>query len=299
MKNKKIEDLKKEYENVTIPEELDFVVKKALNENKKNLNKKKHKKIIRKVAVSAATVTVIFTVGVNSSPVFANTLLKVPVINSIVKVLTINEHTINEDGYNANIKTPGIDGLENQGLQSSLNEKYIEENEKLYHEFINEITELKENGGGHLGVDSGYEIKTDTDKILSIGRYVVNTAASSSTTFKYDTIDKEEEVLITLPSLFKDDSYIDAISENIKKQMIEQNKADESKIYWVEGIEKESDIDLFEQISDNQSFYINDESKLVLSFDKYEVAPGYMGVLEFVIPTDVLSDALVSNKYIK
>ncbi|MFB8736384.1 hypothetical protein ACEQPO_30285 [Bacillus sp. SL00103] len=34
----------------------------------------------------------------------------------------------------------------------------------------------------------------------------------------YDTIDKKNHVLITLPSLFKDDRYIDVISENIKEQ---------------------------------------------------------------------------------
>ncbi len=81
--------------------------------------------------------------------------------------------------------------------------------------------------------------------------------------------------------------------------MIEQNKADENKFYWVEGIEKDINMDLFEKISKDQNFYINSEGKLVISFDKYEVAPGYMGVVEFVIPTEILSDSLVSNEYIK
>lgn len=36
----------------------------------------------------------------------------------------------------------------------------------------------------------------------------------------------------------------------------------------------------------------------MISFDKYEVAPGYMGVVEFEIPTDVLQEDLVSMKYI-
>jgi Golgi nucleoside diphosphatase len=116
---------------------------------------------------------------------------------------------------------------------------------------------------------------------------------------KYDIIDKKNEVLITLPSLFKDDSYVDAISENIKKQMVEQNKADSNKFYWVEGIEQNSTIELFDKISEEQNSYINPEGKLVISFDKYEVAPGYMGIVEFVIPTDVISDILVSNEYIK
>jgi len=117
--------------------------------------------------------------------------------------------------------------------------------------------------------------------------------------FKYDTVDKKNEVLITLPSLFKNDSYVSIISENIKKQMIEQYKADNNKFYWVEGIGQKTTIELFKEISKEQSFYINSEGKLVISFNKYEVAPGYMGIPEFVIPTEILKDTLVSNEYIK
>ena len=76
--------------------------------------------------------------------------------------------------------------------------------------------------------------------------------------------------------------------------MIERNKEDENNIYWVEGIQEEN-IDLFEKIAENQNFYISEEGKLVISFDKYEVAPGYMGVIEFTIPTETLSDILVSD----
>jgi hypothetical protein len=219
----------------------------------------------------------------------------VPVIGSLVKVLIVREYKIDQDKYNAEIKTPAVEGLENKELQNSLNEKYLAENEKLYAEFINDMEALKEAGGGHLGVESGYVVKTDSERILSIGRYVVNTVGSSSTTFKYDTVDKKNEILITLPSLFKDDSYIDVISENIKIQMRQQMKADAQKVYWVE----EGDIAPFEKIKANQSFYLSSSHKLVISFDKYEVAPGYMGIVEFEIPTEVLSDVIVSNEYIK
>ncbi|WP_425445846.1 RsiV family protein [Dethiothermospora halolimnae] len=119
------------------------------------------------------------------------------------------------------------------------------------------------------------------------------------TKVKYDTIDKEKEVLITLPSLFKDDSYVDVITKNIKEQMIKENKEDEGKIYMIKEIEGDGPGEFFEKISKNQEFYINDEGKLTISFNEYEVAPGYMGVVEFTIPTEILSDILVSDKYIK
>lgn len=298
--NKNLDDLKKEYLETPIPEELDFLVKKTLRNSRKHDIKRKN--IIKKTSISVASVAVsavLLTVGINTSPVFASTLSRVPVVSGIIKVLTFREYTVNEDKFNANLKVPSIEGLENEALENSLNEKYLIENKNLYEKFMKEMKSLKQNGGGHLGVDSGYTVKTDTDKILSIERYVVNTVGSSSTTMKYDTIDKDKEILITLPSLFKDDTYVNVISKNIKEQMIEQYKADNSKFYWVDGIEQDVPIELFEEIGKDQNFYINADDKLVISFDKYEVAPGYMGVVEFIIPTEMLSDILVSNEYVK
>ncbi|MEL7607549.1 MAG: RsiV family protein [Sedimentibacter saalensis] len=298
MKNNNIDQLKNDYINIVIPEELDFAVRKSLMEGKKKMNRQKYLKIAKTTAATAAVITAVFTVGINTSEALALTLSEIPVINKIVRVLTFREYKINEDTYNANIKTPAIEGLENKELESSLNEKYLEENKLLYEQFAKDMESMKANNGGHLGVDSGYVVKTDTDKILSVGRYVVNTVGSSSTTFQYDTIDKENEILITLPSLFKDESYIDIISENIKEQMIKLHEIDEYNVYWIEGIE-DSSMAVFNKISSNQSFYINNENKLVISFDKYEVAPGYMGVLEFEIPSDILGDVLISDEYIK
>ena len=300
MKDKNLQQLKKNYMDIPIPVELDFIVKKSLEDNGvKITNSRANFKGIKIAAASIAAAVALFTVGVNSSPVFAASLSNVPVVGSIVKILTFREYTVNKDSYNADIKVPSIQGLENKDLENNLNDQYLTENKKLYEDFMADMEDMKSNGDGHLGVSSGYVVKTDNDKLLSIGRYVVNTVGSSSTTMKYDTIDKQSEILITLPSLFKNDSYVNIISENIKKQMIEQNKADENKFYWVEGIEKDINMDLFEKISKDQNFYINSEGKLVISFDKYEVAPGYMGVVEFVIPTEILSDSLVSNEYIK
>ncbi|MDF2530762.1 MAG: hypothetical protein K0Q65_343 [Clostridia bacterium] len=289
----KIKELQKKHESVQIPEELDFMVRKTIKAHKRRMKKGSRLGLKWTSGFAAAVILLFAVVNMNYSIAYA--MSEVPVIGSLVKVLIVREYKIDQDKYNAEIKTPAVEGLENKELHNSLNEKYLAENEKLYVEFINDMEALKEAGGGHLGVESGYVVKTDSERILSIGRYVVNTVGSSSTTFKYDTVDKKNEILITLPSLFKDDGYIDVISENIKIQMKQQMKEDAQKVYWVE----EGDIAPFEKIKANQSFYLSSSHKLVISFDKYEVAPGYMGIVEFEIPTEVLSDVIVSNEYIK
>lgn len=280
--NEKLEQLKRKYKNTPIPNELDFVVKEALKQEKKN-----HVNIVKRLVGVGAAAIVLIT-GINTSQTFANTLSEVPLIGSLVKVVTFTEFKVDEETAKADIKVPVITNMENKTLEATLNKKYLEESKKLYNDFTADMEEVKKNGGGHLGIKGGYDIKTDNDQILAVGRYVVSTVNSFSE-YTYDTIDKKNQLLITLPSLFKDDSYINLISENIKEQMKQQMKADPEKVYW----------DSFETIDKNQAFYINNQGKLVIVFNKYEVAPGFMGVCEFIIPTNVIADALVSNKYIK
>ncbi len=295
--DKKLKNLEKQYTDVSIPKELDLVVERALKQGRK---KKKNR--TPQWLLGSAAAAMLFTASLNVSPAMARTLSDIPVVGSVVKVLTWTEYEVAEDNFDANIKVPAIENLDNQDLANTLNEKYRAEGKALYDEFITEVGDLKASGsGGHLGVDICFEIKTDNDQILSIGRYVVNTVGSSSTVMEYDTIDKENEILITLPMLFKDKNYIEAISENIKEQMRTQfAESNQDKVYWVKGAGM-ADEDLMEEftaIQPDQQFYISDKGKLVISFDKYEVAPGFMGVVEFEIPTDVLRDDLVSATYI-
>lgn len=286
----RMKQLIKEYQNIEIPEELHTVVKQALRQEKK----RKPKKMYIGIAVAA----ILFISSVNTSSTIAYAFSDIPVLGKMVNFITFREYRVNEDTYNANIKVPAVTNLDNKDLEKSLNEKYLKENEKLYQEFLKDMEEVKKSGGGHLGIDSGYEIKTDNKQLLSIARYNVNTVGSSSTTMKFDTIDKKNQILINLPSLFEDEDYVDVISENIKEQMKAQMKANPEVSYWVSGIGEEV-FDPFEKIGKEQNFYINNQGKLVISFDKYEVSPGFMGVVEFIIPTDVIQDQLVSNEYIK
>ncbi|MDT8977707.1 DUF3298 domain-containing protein [Paenibacillus sp. chi10] len=288
--SEQLDRLKRKYKDIPIPKELDSVVKNAIKQGKK---KRKRVNWTKKLIGAGAAATILMIAGINTSPAFAKAISNVPLVGSLVSVLTFTEFTVNEETAKANIKVPAITNMDNKALETAINNKYLEENKKLYNDFKDEMEEVKKSGGGHVGVESGYEVKTDNNQILAIGRYVANTVGTSSTTFTYNTIDKQNQLLITLPSLFKDNSYIQLISENIKEQMKQQMKSDSDKTYWLDGEMG------FKTITHDQSFYINNNGKLVISFNKYDVAPGYMGVVEFIIPTKVIADVLVSNVYVK
>lgn len=282
---KELEKLRNEYKDVPIPKELDAIVTKALKKpKKKQLN-------IWITAVAAAAV--LLTTTVNFSPDAAQAMSKIPVVKELVEVITFSEFKEDKNHSSIDVKTPAIKGLENKTLEENLNKKYVEESKKLYEEFTNSTSSQK----GYLSIDSDYEKVTETPTILSIQRNIQRTEASGYIQNQYVTIDKENQVLITLKSLFKNDQYINIISENIKKQMKQQMKEDSNKIYWLKD-EVVDSLDSFTHIDSNQQFYISDDHKLVIAFDEYEVAPGYMGAVEFKIPTEVISSILVGEKYI-
>lgn len=287
-----LHQMKQHHESIPIPEELNMVVKRAIKQ-------RKNRRTTTQVLSGVAAAFILFAGGVNTSPAFAAAMSDVPIIGSLVKVITIQEFTQQDDSSQVHVKTPAIKQLDNPVLEKALNSKYAAENKKLYETFKDEVAKLeKNNGKAHMSLDSGYEIVTNTDRLLTLSRYVVTASGSSAETRVFDTIDKQEKLVITLPSLFKDDSYVKVISENIKQQMKQQMQADPDKIYWVESTENDS-VTPFEKIGKDQNFYINADGKLIISFNEYDVAPGYMGVVEFTIPTEVLSDILVSNEYIK
>lgn len=290
LKLKSIDIVRNDYHNVEIPENMSQMIDGVIRQERQYQFKKK----LRTQILGLASVLLIFVMSINMNQAFAISMRQVPVLGDLVKVLTFRTYSVNDALYHAEIDIPVIEGLEDTDLQNRINEKYLEDSQLLYENFQRDMAELQAVGGGHLGVDSGFIVKTETDKLLSIGRYVVNTVGSSSTVMHYDTIDKENSFLLTLPSLFKTDDYVEIISENIIDQMRSQMAEDENIYYWVE----DEAISNFTVIKADQNFYISDQGKLVIAFDKYEVAPGYMGLCEFEIPTEILTDYLVSSHYI-
>ena len=62
---------------------------------------------------------------------------------------------------------------------------------------------------------------------------------------------------------------------------------DEDKMYWLHDEIAELN---FTAITEDVSFYLNEKGNVVIGFNEGDVAPGYMGAVEFEIPAEVLSD---------
>ena len=192
------------------------------------------------------------------------------------------ENGLDVDSIRAEIESKYGKKLENKNLEDNLNKEFMTQGKELYDNLIKELPGIKD---GHKYVGTDFSVKTDTDRILSIETSKEEIQASSYITKKHYTIDKSKQIVLTLPSLFKDDKYIDIISNNIKEQMRTQMKSDENKIYFLD--QKDMPQMDFTKIDKNQDFYLNNKGELVICFNEYEVAPGYMGAVEFTIPSDI------------
>lgn len=285
MKNDKIDKLKENYNNIEIPKELDDVINDAFNEseNKKLENNKKdwrrNMKNMKKWYASAAAVGLII-VSVNASSTFAKSLENIPVIGNIIRVVNFNNYRIDKDGMDVSISLPEVSS-DSKDLEYKLNKEFEKEGKEAYKKYEAEVEKLeKEEKTTHKSAEMWSETVAENDKILSVAIYNTETEASAATSRKIYNIDKKDKTILTLEGMFGNNDYVDVLSKNILSQMKERTKKDSNDVYFVDHTFK---------IKKDQPFYINDKGELVICFDEYEVAPGSAGLVEFVIPSNVVS----------
>lgn len=255
----------------------------------KTMNKRgKSKKIIKRILASAACICAIFVSLVNINATFAANLLDIPVISHIVNLVTIDKIALYDEYRNINIEIPSIEGLENNKVQEEINcilkeravtvyDKAFENSEKIKKEseeagFLTSMPET---------VEQVFILIKNSDELLSFKVITTEIAASAYQTGYYYNVDLKNNKLLTLGALFnKNYDYINVINNEIISQMKEKNQKEDAAFF----------IDDFKTIDDNTNFYINEDGKLVIVFNEYEIAAGFMGMPEFIIDTSIFGD---------
>ena len=282
MKNDKIDKLKENYNNIEIPKELDDVINDAFKESeniKIENNKKDWRRNMKKWYASAAAVGLII-VSVNASSTFATSLENIPVIGNIIKIVNFNNYRINKDGMDVSISLPEVSS-DSKDLEYKLNKEFEKEGKEAYKKYEVEVAKLEKEGKTtHKSADIWSETIAENDKTASIAIYNTEIEASAATNRKIYNINKEDKTVLTLEGMFGNNDYVDVLSKNILSQMKERTKKDSNDVYFVDNTFK---------IKKDQPFYINNKGELVICFDEYEVAPGSAGLVEFVIPSNIVS----------
>ncbi len=282
-----MERWKKEYDKIKAPEEMREKMEEAVMRAKESKKRIRKMRKIRCIG-SAAAVVAILLVLPNTSQTAAAAMQQIPVLGDFFKVVTIREYQVDEARYSADVKVPEVvpedtGGLSEETVQQAketadaINFDIQQVTDELIEEFKSTMEEF-DDGYGDIIVDS--QVLTDDEKWFSLELVLYQGAGSGYERHRHYSIDKTTGRRAELSDFFGED-YIETVSSEIKEQMRQRMAEDENVVYWIDY----QDVPEwnFESIAKDQDFYVNADGKVVICFNEYEVAPGYMGCVEFVM----------------
>ena len=282
--NRPMDKLKSDYESIPVPTEAKERMLAGIAQAKKEQKGVIIMKFAKKTGGAAAAAMIAINAAMaNVSPTTANAMENIPVLGTIAKVVTFRTYEDKKDNFEADIKVPQVTIEGTEGAQVPANKSIEDYGNELIAMYEEELS--RDNGEGHYGLDSQYEVVTDNSKYLSIRIDTTLTMASGTQFVKVFTIDKVTGSIISLKDLFHDrPEMLEAVSDNIKSQMAQQMAKDDSVVYFYQSDMPDED---FKGLTGDESYYFNENGELVITFNEYDVAPGYMGAVQFTIPGSV------------
>ena len=266
---RQIEDARKKYEEIPIPQELSGRVRAAIvrsEEKRKSQEQKipvagiyrrnriyRRNKIYRRnriwglCAGTAAALVLVFTTALNTNTAFADMAAGLPVIGAAARILTFRSYEKDEGDWKISVEIPSVEMIakDTNGLDAALNQeiydlcsRYAEEAAERAREYKKAFMETggtEEEWEAHdIKIHVGYEIKAQTERYLSFAVQGTENWSAAGSETRYYNIDLKDYKMVT-------------------------------------------------GITDKTAFYMNENGNPVIVFDKYEIAPGAYGKLEFEI----------------
>lgn len=284
---KNLKDAKKVYEAIKIPEQLKYMVDRTIaNESKPKRYFSRYIKYTLS-AVSCVFITFVFMINVN--PSLATSIAEIPIIGDIARVFTIKEYKEEDSLKLINAKIPAIENTGNTELEKRVNYEITLKMNEVLDEAEERAAEYKEaileTGGNEedyqpINIQVDYKVGYSNSKVVSFVILKSETLASAYTEMYFYNIDIETGKNLNLRDVLGDD-YKKIVDETTYKEIEERSKNPDNMYFsgdegGFEGIENEY-----------QNFYINKNGKVVIVFEKYEIAPGYMGIQEFEIDKQI------------
>ncbi|MGL4521786.1 MAG: RsiV family protein [Bacilli bacterium] len=279
-------ELRHQYKNTTIPEDYSSVVEKALT---KSTQRKWYNRPFIKIASIAA---VLFITLLNVSPTFASKVSSIPILGNVADIFHIIRIQENDANSTTDVTLPNVSGLTDEAFEKMINsiiQEKVEQKvvlaQKNAEQFISGSSfESDETNGIKVEIFGDFDKHFVSPTLVSFSVFIFESAASSYISRDFYTIDVQTNTQLFLPDMFKEnENYVDILSNEIKNQ-ITQRKKDPQNMYF----EDEGFPGVFDKIDPNQAFYLDKKGNIVIYFEKYSIAPGYMGEQTFTIPNDLI-----------
>ena len=271
------------YEAAPVPEELNFAVAAAVRAGGRE---RKRRRVVRRSLATLASCCACFVLLVNVSPVFARAVYEMPVLGSLARVVTVTQYAIEDKDHLIDVRLPALENTGNTDLEQRINLEIQTRINGVLAEAEDRARQTREAYMATGGVEEDfipiiisvdYEIKCQNERCLSFILTKTETIASAYTEIYCYNIDLETGKELTLQDVLGP-GYREIANAAVRTE-IDRRIREEGAGYFdgTDGVEG------FQSVTDGQLFYINEGGNPVVLFEKYEIAPGYMGTQEFEI----------------
>lgn len=274
---------KARYQETEIPEELGFAVASAIRAGGRRRTRRTalHRALGTGLAACAC-----FVVVINASPTFASALADVPVLGALVRIFTATEYALEDRDHLIDVRLPAVEGTGHTDLEQRINTEIQSRVQAVLDDAEQRARDAREayiaTGGDAedfipVIIDVDYEVKCQNGEYLSFVVTATETQATAYAQLYTYNIDLTTGKELTLQDILGPD-YKD-IANGAVRAGIAQRSLDPKNVYFdgTDGVEG------FQSIAPDQKFYLNEAGNPVVLFEKYEIAPGSMGIQEFEI----------------
>lgn len=275
-----VEQCRRAYRDTPIPPELEGAVEDAIQTGCRS---RPPRRGLKRAAAAAAGLCACFVVL--TSPAVAAAVENVPVLGALSRILTGQAYESREEASYVQVKLPKIEHTGDSSLEQRVNmeisaalKQEVEESKQRAKEYYQAYVETGGDPAEYnpILIQVDYEVKSVTDQWVSFGITKTETMASAYTQFYFYNLDLETGRELTLRDLLGPD-YAAIAAQRIRQEL--DSWSEEERMQLFDGVDLES------LIGEDRGFYIREDGTVMVVFEKYEIAVGAAGNLEFPVGT--------------
>lgn len=185
----------------------------------------------------------------------------------------LKEKHYETEGTIVTVKIPHVVNVKDDKVKKVINKLITQ----AIDDFTNEFKEFdKEPNTEHkLIADITFQNYYSDDKIISFSINATQIMADSYLQKKFYTVDLKTGEVYNIEHFLGSD-YQNIVKKSVQQQIAENKEKYPNLMYFDEAVNNL-------KITNEQPFYINKDNQVVVVFNQFEIAPGYMSLPEFII----------------
>lgn len=189
------------------------------------------------------------------------------------KLQLLKEKHYETEGTIITVKIPHVVNVKDDKVKKVINKLITQ----AIDDFTNEFKEFdKEPNTEHkLIADITFQNYYSDDKIISFSINATQIMADSYLQKKFYTVDLKTGEVYNIEHFLGSD-YQNIVKKSVQQQIAENKEKYPNLMYFDEAVNNL-------KITNEQPFYINKDNQVVVVFNQFETAPGYMSLPEFII----------------